>query len=52
MGGIDRNGDGVVSGDEMQPVTQKFIAELIDAADDDMKVWSVYANTHGAPVGN
>ena len=30
----------------MQPITQKFIASLIDAADEDMKVWSVYANTH------
>ena len=30
----------VVSGDEMQPITQKFIAELIDAADGDMKVWT------------
>lgn len=46
MGGIDRNGDGVVSGDEMQPITQKFIAELIDASDGDMKVWSVFCNTH------
>ena len=47
MGGVDRDGDGIVSGDEMQPLTQKFIAELIDNADGDMKVWSVYANTHG-----
>ena len=46
MGGVDTNGDGIVSGDEMQPITQKFIASLIDAADEDMKVWSVYANTH------
>jgi hypothetical protein len=30
----------------VQPITQKFIAELIDRVDGDMKVWSVYANTH------
>lgn len=70
MGGVDLDGDGIVSGDEMQPITQKFIAgkpsgnanafshvdgpirvrvrvtELIDAADGDMKVWSVFCNTH------
>ena len=46
MGGIDIDGDGIVSGDEMMPITQKFIAELIDSVDGDMKVWSVYANTH------
>ena len=33
-------------GDEMQPLDQKFIATLIDRVDQDMKVWSVYANTH------
>ena len=46
MGGIDSNGDGIVSGDEMQPITQKWIASLIDKADADMHCWTVYANTH------
>lgn len=46
MGGIDVDGDGIVSGAEMQPIDQKFIATLIDQTDQDMKVWSVYANTH------
>ena len=46
MGGVDLDGDGIVSGDEVVPITQKFMAELIDRVDGDMKVWSVYANTH------
>lgn len=45
-GGIDLNGDGIVDESEMVELDQRFIASLIDAADQDMAVWSVYANTH------
>ena len=46
VGGVDLDGDGIVSGDEIVPITQKWMASLIDQADGDMKIWSVYANTH------
>ena len=47
-GGVDLNGDGIVSEDEMVDINQQFIASLVDGADQDMAVWSVYANTHVA----
>lgn len=47
-GGVDLNGDGIVSEDEMVDIDQQFIASLVDGADQDMAVWSVYANTHVA----
>ena len=47
-GGIDLDGDGVVSHDEMRPITEATIQEWIDEADDDMQAWTVFCNTHCA----
>ena len=45
-GGIDVNGDGVVSKEEMGPITEATLQEWIDEADDDMRAWTVFCNTH------
>ena len=47
-GGIDLDGDGVVSGKEMKAITEATIQEWIDEADDDMNAWTVFCNTHCA----
>ena len=47
-GGIDVHGDGVVSKDEMKPITEATIQEWVDEADDDMRAWTVFCNTHCA----
>ena len=45
-GGVDLNGDGRVEGAEMRKLTQEWFKGLVDAADQDMQIWTVYANTH------
>jgi len=47
-GGIDLDDDGVVSKEEMGPITEATIQEWVDAADDDMRAWTVFCNTHCA----
>ena len=47
-GGIDLDGDGVVSKEEMGPITEATLQEWIDEADDDMRAWTVFCNTHCA----
>ena len=47
-GGIDLDGDGVVSKEEMGPITEHTIQEWIDEVDDDMRAWTVFCNTHCA----
>ena len=41
-GGIDLDGDGVVSKEEMGPITEATLQEWIDDADDDMRAWTVF----------
>ena len=41
-GGIDLDGDGVVSKDETGPITEATLQEWIDEADDDMRAWTVF----------
>jgi catechol 2,3-dioxygenase-like lactoylglutathione lyase family enzyme len=41
-GGIDLDGDGVVSKEEMGPITEATLQEWIDEADDDMRAWTVF----------
>jgi len=47
-GGIDLNNDGMVSGEELVPITQAWFKTLIDALDENMKTWTVFMNTHCA----
>ena len=47
-GGIDLDGDGVVSKEEMAEITESTLQEWIDEADDDMQAWTVFCNTHCA----
>ena len=47
-GGIDLDGDGVVSKEEMGPITEATIQSWIDEVDDDMRAWTVFCNTHCA----
>ena len=42
------NNDGVVSGDELVTLTQQWFKNMVDQLDEDMKVWTVYCNTHFA----
>lgn len=48
LGGVDLNNDGVVSGDELVTLTQQWFKNMVDQLDEDMKVWTVYCNTHCA----
>ena len=41
-GGIDLDGDGVVSKEEMRSITEATLQEWIDEADDDMRAWTVF----------
>ena len=47
-GGIDLDGDGVVSKEEMRSITEATLQEWIDEVDDDMNAWTVFCNTHCA----
>jgi hypothetical protein len=45
-GGVDLNNDGVVSGDELVPISQAWFKQLVDECDEGMETWTVFANTH------
>ena len=47
-GGVDLNNDGVVSGEELVPITMGWFKKMVDGVDGDMKIWTVFMNTHCA----
>lgn len=48
QGGIDVDGDGVVSNEEMGPINFATLQQWVDEADDDIRAWTVFCNTHVA----
>ena len=45
-GGVDLNGDGVVSGDELVPMDAQLMASAVEAAAGNLTQWSAVMNTH------
>ena len=45
-GGVDLDGDGVVSGDELVPMDAQLVASVVEAGAGNMTEWSALLNTH------
>ena len=45
-GGVDLNGDGVVSGDELVPMDAQLMSSVVEAAAGNFSQWSGMMNTH------